>query len=148
MRNSSPFQSKSWFYCSYRPSCGAGSGGPGSDDQRAHWKICALGVAMNKKAILTTVALAVFCYAAFPAAAQKIIPCPINAARTEITTPLPAPWWQTPQRGTLQSTRVSVVAGRRVLVCSYRAYGTTVSVMRPHPEGGGICRAVSNGFAC
>ena len=86
-----------------------------------------------------------------PSTAQKeeeIIPCPSGRMRTEITTSLPSPWWQTPQEGMLVSNRIATIAGRRTLVCEYSAYGTRVGVMREFPAGASDCRAVAKGFRC
>lgn len=76
------------------------------------------------------------------------IECPANQVTTEITTPLPGAWWQTPQRGSLQNTRVGNVGGNPTLICEYWAYGTTVSVMRPTPDSHPDCTAHEGGFTC
>jgi hypothetical protein len=83
-----------------------------------------------------------------PAAAEHEISCPAPQVRTEITTPLPKPWWNTPQVGKLQSTEIQVIAGEKTLVCHYSAYGTQVSVMRKFPEGVRDCKATGNHFEC
>ncbi len=92
-------------------------------------------------------ALAVVVAFASPAAARTIN-CPVDQVRTEITTDLPDGWWQTPQRGSLQNTRVADVGGEPTLICEYWAYGTTVSVMRRPPERQPICTAQEGGFDC
>ena len=76
------------------------------------------------------------------------ISCPVAEVRTEITTRLPKPWWNTPQEGKLQSTEIQVIAGEKTLVCRYAAYGTQVNVMRKFPEGVRDCRATGNHFEC
>lgn len=82
-----------------------------------------------------------------PAAADEVA-CPVGQVRTEITTNLPDPWWQTPQVGNLQSTRVGEVGGETTLICEYWAYGHTVSVMRHPPENMTNCNAHEGGFTC
>lgn len=75
--------------------------------------------------------------------------CPIETARTELVTPLPEGWWQTPQVGRLLSIGIQNVGGERTLVCRYGAYGTQVSVMRRFPEGRSDCRVTgTNRFTC
>ena len=82
------------------------------------------------------------------AAAQAIfIPCPIKQARTEVVTPLPKGWWQTPQVGNLTGTQIQTIGGQPTLVCKYWAYGTNVSVMLRQPAGT-HCTAQPGGFAC
>lgn len=78
--------------------------------------------------------------------AQMIV-CPVDSVRTEIVTPLPEPWWQTPQEGGLVTTRIDRVGGELTLTCAYLAYGRTVSVMRPAPTDLD-CKAVRGGFSC
>jgi hypothetical protein len=82
------------------------------------------------------------------AGAYEEIRCPVGRIRAEITTPIPSPWWQTPQEGGLVLTRVEMIAGKKTLVCLYRAYGTTVGVMREPPAGTTDCRATKGGFVC
>ena len=74
--------------------------------------------------------------------------CPVPDVRTEITTPLPKPWWNTPQVGKLESVTTNVIGGQNTLVCHYRAYGTTVAVMRRFPEGAHSCTASGDHFVC
>jgi len=78
------------------------------------------------------------------------INCPLAYARTEVTTPLPAGWWNTPQEGQLIGTRVEAVGGEKTLVCAYWAYGMPkgVSIMHLFPEGMAVCRADKTGFTC
>lgn len=76
------------------------------------------------------------------------IACPVERLRTEVVTNLPRDWWQTPQIGKLEATRVQRIGGKDTLVCAYRAYGATASVMRLPPQGSGRCRAAENGFYC
>ncbi len=99
---------------------------------------------------LSTYVISVFALAlllAAPAAAREIS-CPHDQVRTEITTSLPGRWWQTPQVGSLQNTRVAEIGGETTLICEYRAYGTTVSVMRLPPENFPNCTAREGGFTC
>lgn len=84
---------------------------------------------------------------AAPALADEVA-CPVNQVRTEITTSLSDPWWQTPQVGNLQNTRIGEVGGETTLICEYWAYGTTVSVMRHPPENTFNCSAHEGGFTC
>ena len=73
------------------------------------------------------------------------IKCPVDEVRAEITTSLPEPWFQTPQVGRLERTRVELIGGTRTLVCEYWGYGRRVNVMREAP---GRCVAVRGGFVC
>lgn len=75
--------------------------------------------------------------------------CPITQARTEMVTPLPEGWWQTPQVGSLVSVGIQNIGGEQTMVCRYSAYGTQVSVMRRFPEGRSDCRVTgTNRFTC
>lgn len=76
------------------------------------------------------------------------IDCPVKQVRAEITTNLPAQWWQTPQVGSLVNTSVRNIGGKMTLVCSYRAYGNSVSVMREMPANMHSCSPVTGGFRC
>jgi hypothetical protein len=67
--------------------------------------------------------------------------------KTEITTPLPSPWWNTPQVGKLERTDIETIGGKQTLVCKYWAYGGTVGVMHEVPEGV-ICEPTKGGFEC
>jgi len=82
------------------------------------------------------------------ATSAQEISCPAPEVRTEITTRLPKPWWQTPQEEKLHAVAIQTIAGRETLVCRYRANGTEVSVMRLFPEGAHKCNAVSDHFVC
>jgi hypothetical protein len=81
------------------------------------------------------------------AAPAQVIPCPLTQARTEIVTPIPSPWWQTPQVGHLTGTSIDTIGGKPTLVCKYWAYGTNASVMRLPPKGT-TCTATKTGFVC
>lgn len=75
--------------------------------------------------------------------------CPISSARTEMVTPLPEGWWQTPQVGSLVSIGMQNIGGEQTMVCRYRAYDTLVSVMRRVPDGRRDCRVTgTNRFTC
>jgi hypothetical protein len=76
------------------------------------------------------------------------IGCPVKETRTEVTTQLPQPWWNTPQIGKLERVSVQTIGGNRTLVCEYWAYGRSVSIMRAFPEGTTDCSAAGNGFQC
>jgi hypothetical protein len=78
----------------------------------------------------------------------QFIACPVKETRTEVTTPLPQPWWNTPQVGNLERVSVQTIGGNRTLVCEYQAYGRTVSIMRRFPEGATDCTAEGDGFMC
>src|SRR5204863_1386586 len=65
----------------------------------------------------------------------QVIPCPVPEAHTEIVTPIPSPWWQTPQVGRLTGTSIETIGGKTTLVCKYWAYGTNASFMRLPPKG-------------
>jgi hypothetical protein len=102
---------------------------------------------MKKLSIHLISLAAAMAFFAAPAAADEVA-CPVDQVRTEITTTLPDPWWQTPQVGSLQDTRVGEVGGETTLICEYWAYGTTVSVMRHPPENMVNCTAHEGGFTC
>ena len=80
--------------------------------------------------------------------AREFVACPLETATTTVTSPLPEPWWTTPQVGRLEDVRIDTVGGKRTLSCGYRAYSTTVYVMREFPKGTTSCRAAKNGFWC
>jgi len=83
-----------------------------------------------------------------PTSKGQFIACPVKETRTEVTTPLPQPWWNTPQIGRLERVSVQTIAGNRTLVCEYWAYGRSVSIMRAFPEGATGCSAEGSGFRC
>ena len=83
-----------------------------------------------------------------PQTPAQEVQCPVPEVRTEITTRLPKPWWNTPQDGKLQATAIQTIGGQKTLVCRYWAYGTQVSVMRLFPEGTHECSAISDHFVC
>ncbi|MEE9455514.1 MAG: hypothetical protein V3V13_14205 [Paracoccaceae bacterium] len=80
-------------------------------------------------------------------AAAVRIECPLDKARTEITSPLPSGWWQTPQVGRLQETKLGNVGGDATLMCGYWAYGQSVFVLMKAPVGMD-CTADATGFSC
>jgi hypothetical protein len=73
--------------------------------------------------------------------------CPLSQARTEITSPLPSGWWQTPQVGSLQDTNIQNIGGDPTMMCGYWAYGKNVWVMHKVPAGTN-CVADATGFTC
>lgn len=81
-------------------------------------------------------------------AAREFVQCPLERANTTVTSPLPEPWWTTPQVGTLQDVKIETIGNKRTLMCGYWAYGTTVYVMREFPKGTTDCRPAKNGFWC
>jgi hypothetical protein len=81
------------------------------------------------------------------AASAQVITCPLTQARTEIVTPIPSPWWQTPQVGNLTGTAIETIGGHPTLVCKYWAYGHDVSIMRLPPKGRN-CKTTRTGFVC
>jgi hypothetical protein len=83
-----------------------------------------------------------------PTTKGQFVACPVKETRTEVTTPLPQPWWNTPQIGKLERVSVQTIGGNRTLVCEYWAYSRTVSIMREFPEGMTDCTAEGNGFLC
>lgn len=78
----------------------------------------------------------------------KRIYCPVEKVRTEVTTTLPSPWWDTPQVGNLQEVDISTIGGEETLICRYSAYGKTVSVMRKLPSGITNCEVKDRSFLC
>lgn len=83
-----------------------------------------------------------------PTSKGSFIACPVEETRTEVTTTLPQPWWNTPQIGKLERVSVQTIGGNRTLVCEYSAYGRTVGLMRLFPEGATDCSAEGNAFQC
>lgn len=80
--------------------------------------------------------------------AESFVECPVQELDSAVTTSLPKGWWATPQTGELLGTEVSPVAGRPVLVCKYRGFGGSISVMRNLPGGFASCKATQGGFRC
>jgi hypothetical protein len=76
------------------------------------------------------------------------ITCPLSMVKAEITTPLPAGWWQTPQEGKLINTKIQNIGGKKALCCGYQVYGTTVWIMHAMPAGVSGCRVLPDGFIC
>ena len=87
-----------------------------------------------------------------PPVVEVFVECPLKSARTEMTTPLPAPWWSTPQVGPLKNVRTDIIGGKKTLVCEYWAYwggGCPVGVVREFPKGTTVCTPVpEKGFSC
>jgi hypothetical protein len=104
----------------------------------------------NKRPNLTDRIISVIAPPIEPAQPAKgqFIACPVKETRTEVTTQLPQPWWNTPQVGSLERVSVQTIGGNRTLVCEYQAYGRTVSIMRRFPEGATDCTAEGDGFMC
>ncbi len=100
--------------------------------------------------IYLVIFVTIFCLPLFTstanAAAQRI-ECPLTQARTEITSALPSGWWQTPQVGSLEETKIQNIGGTPTLMCGYWAYGQTVYIMHEAPSGA-ECSADSSGFTC
>ncbi len=82
-----------------------------------------------------------------PGAAAQFIPCPVTQIEARVTSSIPSDWWDTPQQGNLQNTRVTDVGGQPTLQCLYWAYGTEIPLMKRAPAGL-RCVAQSNGFRC
>ena len=82
-----------------------------------------------------------------PAKGIKIA-CPLAMVKAEITTPLPAGWWQTPQEGKLTHTKIQNIGGKRTLCCGYWGYDTTVWIMHDMPAGVSECKVLPDGFIC
>ncbi len=82
------------------------------------------------------------------AQAQQTIQCPVETVTANITTPVPSPWWSTPQQGNLVSTEVMMMGGQPTLFCKYWAYDKTVAIQRRAPEGVKNCTANGKAFVC
>lgn len=80
-------------------------------------------------------------------AAAVEIDCPLQEVRTEITSSLPAGWWQTPQVGRLTDIKLANIGGKPTLMCGYQAYGDTAYILREAPEGA-TCETTGTGFFC
>lgn len=76
------------------------------------------------------------------------ITCPLSMVKAEITTPIPAGWWQTPQEGKLIHTKIQKIGGESTLCCGYWGYGTTVWIMHKMPAGVSGCQVLPDGFIC
>ncbi|MDH5657634.1 MAG: hypothetical protein OEZ34_17090 [Spirochaetia bacterium] len=76
------------------------------------------------------------------------IGCPVQTIDVQVKTRLPKEWWDTPQRGNLAGIDIQRIGGKPTLVCKYRAYGTTVSIMRKLPDGTSNCTKNGNQFRC
>jgi hypothetical protein len=102
-----------------------------------------------KRAIIS-VALVAACtsFVDARAASSAFVACPLQQARTEITSNLPQGWWNTPQLGPLEDVRVETVGGKPTLMCGYWAYNTHVFVMRRVPQGISYCEPNGAGFIC
>lgn len=82
-----------------------------------------------------------------PESGETFFPCPLKEARTDVVTPLPEPWFATPQVGKLLGTRIDMIGGKKTLICDYWAYARSVATMREMPVGLD-CRPGDNGFYC
>jgi hypothetical protein len=100
---------------------------------------------MQSKHVFATLAL--LACAPLAAADDLFIECPVGTLDAQVTTALPSGWWSTPQRGNLLGTEVRTVGGQRVLACNYRAFGSSIPVMREQPAGY-ACAAAKQGFKC
>lgn len=102
---------------------------------------------------MRAIAAAVFCLAAADtatAAHYNYFDCPPNV-RAEVTSPLPANWVATAQSASPASAVMETLAGRQVMACKYRMFGTLYTVWRDIPPGHDQCfRASANPlqFAC
>ncbi len=88
-------------------------------------------------------ALAAAALFAVTGAKADTIRCPLDQIRSEVTTPLPGGWWNTPLVFSLRDTRVMNIGGRPALVCDYGPSGT---IQREAPSDN--CRAIAGGFEC
>lgn len=86
-------------------------------------------------------------YSDKPSSAAQFIPCPVTQIEARVTSSIPSDWWDTPQQGNLQNTRVTDVGGSPTLQCLYWAYGREIPLMKRVPAGL-HCTAQSNGFRC
>lgn len=80
--------------------------------------------------------------------AQQTIQCPVDTVTANITTPVPSPWWSTPQQGNLVSTEVIMMGGQPTLMCKYWAYDKTITIQRRAPDGVKSCTATGKNFQC
>ena len=107
---------------------------------------------MKRAALLVTAGVA-FAVPAVPAVAQynslvaapsTRIDCPLRESRREVTTPLPAGWWNTPYIDKLKSTYVQNVGGSPTLMCDY---GNGGIIMHLAPAGM-MCQPAGQAFVC
>jgi len=104
--------------------------------------------------VLATVVVLCMSFVSFGLCAERMdtirINCPLTEAKTEVTTPLPPGWWNTPQTGKLIGTHIESIAGKNTLVCAYWAYNMPkgVAIMHLFPEGSTNCRPDMKGFTC
>lgn len=102
---------------------------------------------MKKIQMFFLIPLAMLVTTVYAQASTMNIYCPTQKVRTEIVTPLPNGWWQTPQVGSLVNVKVKRLAGKSTIYCNYWAYGRTVSVMKKVPLGY-TCRVVGKHVRC
>jgi hypothetical protein len=98
--------------------------------------------------IITTAVLMVLVVLRGVSFAEQYVSCPHGEVRAEITSQLPAGWYQTPQEGKFVRSQVGNIGGTKTLMCGYRLYGTTVFLMRPFPENFSACTPFKSGFQC
>jgi len=101
---------------------------------------------MKKILSITAILVAGGLYSSVASAAPTRINCPINSARVEMTTNLPAGWWRTPYVNNLKSTAISKVAGKDTLICKYGNHAAFWTMHKVPARK--RCRKNARGFIC
>lgn len=75
----------------------------------------------------------------------ETIRCPLDQIRREVTTPLPAGWWNTPIVNSLTETKIiTFSSGKKAMQCRYGPAGSIMLEVRSDKT----CTAISGGFNC
>jgi hypothetical protein len=102
------------------------------------------------KTLATALGLALLASPSALAANYNYFDCPGNV-RAEVTSPLPDGWVATAQSSSPVEARMETIAGRQVMACKYRMFGTLYTVWRDVPPGHDQCFVSSTRnlqFAC
>lgn len=102
------------------------------------------------KTIAPLFALALWLNPSALAANYNYFDCPADV-RAEVTSPLPDGWVATAQSSRPFEARMETLAGREVMACKYRMFGTHYTVWRDVPPGHDRCFVSSTNnlqFAC
>lgn len=79
------------------------------------------------------------------AAMAETIRCPLDQIRREVTTRLPAGWWNTPIVNSLTQTKIITFSGgKKAMQCLYGPAGSIMLEVRSDKT----CTAISGGFNC
>lgn len=73
------------------------------------------------------------------------IRCPVKQVRREVTTRLPAPWYNTP---IIASLTRAMISRDKYLTCIYGKDPWEIGISRPFPERASVCKPERLGFNC